>query len=46
MFNRYAIGVRAHAEGVGVKQANVSSRAVRGIVKTQASRLCYENENG
>ena len=35
MFNRYAIGVRAHADGVGVKQANVSSVAVRGIKKRQ-----------
>ena len=25
MFNRYANGVRAHADGVGVKQANVRS---------------------
>ena len=30
MFNRYAIGVRA--DGVGVKQANLSSEAVRSIV--------------
>jgi len=28
MFNRNAIGMRAHADGVGVKQANVSSEAV------------------
>jgi hypothetical protein len=25
MFNRYAIGVRAHADGVGVKPASTSS---------------------
>ena len=31
MFNRNAIGVRAHADGVGVKQANVSFETVRGI---------------
>ena len=31
MFNRYAIGVRAHADGIGVKQANVSSETVRSI---------------
>ena len=31
MFNRYAIGVRAHADGIGFKQANVSSETVRGI---------------
>ena len=29
MFNRYAIGVRTHANGVGVKQANVSSKTVQ-----------------
>ncbi len=27
MFNRYAIGVRAHADGVGVKQTKVSFEA-------------------
>ena len=31
MFNRNAIGVRAHADGVGVKRSNVSSEAVQGI---------------
>ena len=36
MFNRYAIGVRAHADGVGVKQANLSSEAVRGIARADA----------
>jgi hypothetical protein len=30
-FNRYANGVRAHADGVGVKQPNRSLLAVRGI---------------
>ena len=30
MFNRHANGVRAHAVGVGVKQANVSSETIRG----------------
>lgn len=33
MFNRYASGVRAHAAGVGIKQANVSSKSERGIAK-------------
>ena len=32
MFSRDAIGVRAHADGVGVKQSNVSFEAVRGII--------------
>ncbi|HRA87703.1 MAG TPA: hypothetical protein PK992_06535 [Planctomycetaceae bacterium] len=32
MFNRHAIGVRAHADGVGVKLANLSFMLTRGIV--------------
>ena len=32
MFNRNAIGVRAHADGVGVKRSNVSSEAAQAIV--------------
>lgn len=31
MFNPYAIGVRAHADGVGVKQENLSSEAAQSI---------------
>ena len=31
MFNRNAIGVRAHADGVGVKLANLACIPVRGI---------------
>jgi hypothetical protein len=33
-FNRYANGVRAHADGVGVKQPNLTLMAVRGIAKS------------
>jgi hypothetical protein len=32
-FNRYANGVRAHTDGVGVKQPNLSLMAVRGIFR-------------
>ena len=32
VINRNAIGVRAHADGVGVKLANVSFEALLGIV--------------
>ena len=32
LFNRNAIGVRAHADGVGVKRSNVSSEAVQGRI--------------
>ena len=32
LFNRYANGVRAHADDVGVKQANVSFETARSIV--------------
>lgn len=39
IFNRYAIGVRARADGAGVKQANVSSEAVRGIAAEFNSRI-------
>ena len=39
MFNRNAIGMRAHADGVGVKQANVSSEAARGIRGPTSHRL-------
>ena len=53
MFNRNAIGVRAHADGVGVKRSNVSSEAVQGIVllsaysvgKSIRLRLCVERLN-
>ena len=38
MFNRNAIGVRAHADGVGVKRSNVSSEAVQGIVQRKWRR--------
>ena len=34
-FNRDAIGVRAHADGIGVNQANLSSEAVRSISRVQ-----------
>jgi hypothetical protein len=39
MFNRNGIGMRAHADGVGAKQANVSSEAVRGIRGPTSHRL-------
>jgi hypothetical protein len=40
-FNRYANGVRAHADGVGVKQPNLSLRAVRGIFMVQGIAAEY-----
>jgi hypothetical protein len=36
MFNRNAIGVRAHADGVGVKQANVSSKTAWEILHSRS----------
>ena len=32
MFNRHAIGVRAHADGDGVKQAIVPTMTLRGLI--------------
>ena len=41
MFNRNAIGVRAHADGVAVKRSNVSSEAVPGITpRADTARGC------
>ena len=45
MFNRNAIGVRAYADGVGVKRSNVSSEAVQGIIENRLAPTSIGDDN-